>query len=218
MSWEALTWAHARKTGSSTDKLILLTLANYADNAGVCWPSHRFISERAECSVATVERSLKRLEAGGFITIRPRFVAEEGQGKRQTSNEYLLSLRGDHQKEDPPYHFAGGDPLRREDLPPLRKEGPITCKKDPQDYTEEFELFWSAYPAQKGPKKPAFKEWLKASKKIRVEDLLMIVRSFAKTRAGKDPAFTPHCRTWLHQERYNDRQEEPPRSKNHLAG
>ena len=38
MSWQATAWALRQKTGSSGCKLLLLTLANYADDTGCCWP------------------------------------------------------------------------------------------------------------------------------------------------------------------------------------
>src|SRR5262245_26467190 len=68
MSWRATAWAEKQKTGSPGCKLLLLVLANYADERGLAWPSQRTLSEGTEQSVDTVQRNTKRLVNGGFIT------------------------------------------------------------------------------------------------------------------------------------------------------
>jgi hypothetical protein len=39
MSWQATAWGQRQTTGSSGRKALLLVLANYADDQGICWPS-----------------------------------------------------------------------------------------------------------------------------------------------------------------------------------
>lgn len=68
MSMEALTWAWSQTVGGGRcDKLVLLALADYADENWQSFPSRRRLAERAECSVDSVDRALKRLEAAGLI-------------------------------------------------------------------------------------------------------------------------------------------------------
>ena len=43
MSFTALAWASKQKTGNGTTKLILLCLANYADDKNSCFPSFKTI-------------------------------------------------------------------------------------------------------------------------------------------------------------------------------
>ena len=61
MSWKATAWAIRQTTGSSGRKVLLLALANYADEHGVCWPSQETLARNTEQSVDTVQRQLKKL-------------------------------------------------------------------------------------------------------------------------------------------------------------
>lgn len=49
-----------------SDKLIMLCLADHADDAGVCWPSIETIARKSGVSPTTVKATLKKLEAGGL--------------------------------------------------------------------------------------------------------------------------------------------------------
>jgi CRP-like cAMP-binding protein len=51
-----------------TDVVVYLALAHFI-RGGVDRPSHGSIAELARCSRETVSASLKRLTAGGFITV-----------------------------------------------------------------------------------------------------------------------------------------------------
>jgi hypothetical protein len=67
MSWQATAWAVEQKTGSPHSKLLLLLLANRADEDGICWPSQINLAEQSEQSDDTVQRHLKSLEDNHFI-------------------------------------------------------------------------------------------------------------------------------------------------------
>ena len=92
MSWSALKWASEVKVGNSTDKLILIILANFTDAENTCYPSHKKIAELCECSTDTVIRSLKRLKELNFIEIEKRFQLTQNNNHRQTSNIYKLKI------------------------------------------------------------------------------------------------------------------------------
>jgi hypothetical protein len=66
MSWQALNWAAEQNTGSPHSKLLLLLLANRADENGICWPLQISLADQAEQSDDTVQRHLKSME-GRFI-------------------------------------------------------------------------------------------------------------------------------------------------------
>src|SRR4029453_7964972 len=66
MSWQALNWAAEQNTGSPHSKLLLLLLANRADENGICWPSQISLADQAEQSHDTVQRHLKSMK-GRFI-------------------------------------------------------------------------------------------------------------------------------------------------------
>lgn len=78
MSWKATAWAIQQITGSSARKVLLLALANYADEQGVCWPSQETLARNTEQSVDTVQRQLKNLLALRVLD-RDRMPKRRGQ-------------------------------------------------------------------------------------------------------------------------------------------
>ena len=67
MSIQAVSWAIKQKTGSPTAKVLLICLANYADEDGLCWPSQATIANETELSERAAREWLKTLEENGFI-------------------------------------------------------------------------------------------------------------------------------------------------------
>ena len=68
-----MTWAVKQKVGNATGKAILLMLANYADEAGECFPSQVRLARECECSIATVARWLKHFMEVGIIEKRKQY-------------------------------------------------------------------------------------------------------------------------------------------------
>jgi hypothetical protein len=61
------------RVGNSTDKLVLVALADYAnEKTGRCWPSITALVARTELGKRTVLESLKRLQAAGHIEVTHR--------------------------------------------------------------------------------------------------------------------------------------------------
>jgi hypothetical protein len=88
MSWQATAWAELQTTGSPSRKVLLLILANYADEFGICWPSQETLSKGTEQSLDTIQRQLRRLEDSGLISIAVR---PQGRG-RWPSRTYRLNM------------------------------------------------------------------------------------------------------------------------------
>ena len=72
---------------SKIEKLILIGLADRADEQGSCYPSKRDLANIAVCSEKTVQRTIQTLQEKGFMKVQARAI--DG---RQTSNRYFLSL------------------------------------------------------------------------------------------------------------------------------
>ena len=72
MSIQAVAWAISQRVGSPTGKVLLVCLANYANERGECWPSQRTIAHEAELSRRTAITWLNRLEKDGFIKRKRR--------------------------------------------------------------------------------------------------------------------------------------------------
>jgi hypothetical protein len=94
-------------------KLILMALADNADDAGYCWPRVKKIAERCSVSERTVQRTLKNFETSALLKVIRRFRPEDG---RQTSNGYQLGLQGYPDRMSPtlvrrrPAHDIDGTP------------------------------------------------------------------------------------------------------------
>ena len=202
MSWSALKWASEVKVGNSTDKLILIILANFTDAEDTCYPSHRKIAELCECSTDTVIRSLKRLKELNFIEIEKRFQLTQNNNHRQTSNIYKLKIDTQSQNATPP---------------PMQNSTPITYNNK-KEYSKEFEIFWKEYPNRPNDNKFGASQKFNLvirNKEITFENLINKTKLFAKTQSGKDERFIPHAKTWLSQKRFND-VEQPKQRKTNL--
>lgn len=82
-----MNWAWEQKLPPNS-KLILMSLADAADDTGTCWPRVRIIADKCCTSERTVQRVLKEFEKSGVLTVSQRFRADGAQ----TSNSYQLSL------------------------------------------------------------------------------------------------------------------------------
>lgn len=88
-AYEAQVWARRQRLGGDVAaKIILMILADYADEWGTCYPGVDRIAEEAELSKSTVLRRLKALAEAGLVTVERR---ANDRGHR-TSNRYVLEI------------------------------------------------------------------------------------------------------------------------------
>lgn len=87
MSNEALTWAF-RQELPMTEKFVLVSLADYADDEHSCYPSYAKTAKRVGCSRRTVMRAVEVLQQGGFLRVVPRGRANGSM----SSNRFVLSV------------------------------------------------------------------------------------------------------------------------------
>ena len=104
MSIEALNWAWSVPDVSPAQKLVLLALANYADERGKCWPSIRTVSERTCLARRTVSRSLETLGKAGLV----KSVTRSRDDGSQSSNVYHLPIKKGRQPDTGGCHSAMG--------------------------------------------------------------------------------------------------------------
>ena len=72
-----------------------------------------------------------------------------------------------------------------------------------ESQVKQFEEFWQAFP-KKTAKGHARKAWTVALRKTELSVILLAVKAFAASVAGKDPEFIAHPATWLNGERWMD--------------
>lgn len=87
MGIEHVTWALRKVRGVDTAaKMVLISLSNFADAAGLCWPSVATMVDDTGLSEATVKRRLADLVRVGAMRKQERIAPN----KRQKSNIYVL--------------------------------------------------------------------------------------------------------------------------------
>ena len=67
MSAKATNWAWEESQSTGSARLVLLALADWANEKGICFGSYRGLAKKTRLSVATVTRSLRELEEAGEV-------------------------------------------------------------------------------------------------------------------------------------------------------
>jgi hypothetical protein len=91
-----MNWAWEQRLPPAS-KLVLMAIADVADDEGYCFPRVRTIAARCGVSERTVQRTLKTFESGDLLAVTPRFTVDG----RQTSNGYRLSMANYPDKTSP---------------------------------------------------------------------------------------------------------------------
>ncbi|BHD63683.1 hypothetical protein SALSENF001_13450 [Salmonella enterica subsp. enterica serovar Senftenberg] len=78
------------KVGNPLRKLVLIKLADNANDNGECWPSYQHIADHCECSKSAVKEHISALIKLGLMTKENRVGVNNGKGN--TSNVYRLHL------------------------------------------------------------------------------------------------------------------------------
>ena len=95
------------ETLTAHDVLVYATIARYADvTTGVAWPSRATVAQNARCDIKTVDRSVSRLVAAGFLEKHKRRTE-----KGDDSNVYVVHeiVARQEQLETKPRKTRGGD-------------------------------------------------------------------------------------------------------------
>ena len=208
---------------SKIEKLILIGLADRADEQGSCYPSKRDLANIAVCSEKTVQRTIQTLQEKGFMKVQARAI--DG---RQTSNRYFLSLdrmmqamvfsRGDTMSPRVGHSDSPeGDTMSHE---PHIGTSHLTSQKEPhtlraaasETVGELFEQFRAAYPAsrRKTEVKQARSQFTAALKKVDSPQVLIdAAAAYANwcQVQGTEPRYIKGMWRWLRDERWMDEYE-----------
>ena len=184
------------KVGDALAKLVLIALANRANNSGECWPSFARIANDCETSESSVKRKIKVLEQGGFLKRINRSV--EGM---KTSNLYQLSDGSEG-------YIVGseGHSSRVTVTPPVGSERPIKHAVETRKETErskQFEVWYLSYP-KKQSKKAAMKSFMS----LKADALTACLADDLKARyKDTERKYIPLPSTYLNGERWEDETE-----------
>ena len=185
MSVQAITAAMALRSTSPSEKLLLLVLANYADENMRCWPSQRRLADDTGLTDRTIRKLLSDMEQRGIIARTER---QRDDGSR-ASDVIVLRFEG--------AQISGGAEM----VSGLTTFEPSPePSKEPNGEPEGFAEWWESYP-RKQARGAARKAYRAALKKTDASTLLSSVRAYPFSAEGR---FIPHPATWLNDERWLD--------------
>ena len=211
------------------EKLVLIALADMADDDGICWPAMKKVAKKSLCSKRTAQRAIGRFEDMQILskTERPK------EQKRNDSNLYQLDFMA-------LIHMTNSV-LKGDTVSPTGRQGdtqvgdtvtPETINKEPTNRTyqepitgtgaasaaasepvgELFEQFRAAYPAsrRKTEVKQARSQFTAALKKVDSPQVLIdaaaAYASYCQVQ-GTEPRYIKGMWRWLRDERWTDEYE-----------
>ena len=211
------------------EKLVLIALADMADDDGICWPAMKKVAKKSLCSKRTAQRAIGRFEDMQILskTERPK------EQKRNDSNLYQLDFMA-------LIHMTNSV-LKGDTVSPTGRQGdtqvgdtvtPETINKEPTNRTyqepitgtgaasaaasetagELFEQFRAAYPAsrRKTEVKQAKTQFTAALKKVDSPQVLIdAAAAYANwcQVQGTEPRYIKGMWRWLRDERWMDEYE-----------
>lgn len=105
MSFKLVAKAFDIKVGNPLRKMVLIKLADQANDDGECWPSYESIAKSCEISRRSVINHIKWLSENGFLRIEKRY---NHNAKKNYTNVYHLTLVSGANDSLPP---SAGDSL-----------------------------------------------------------------------------------------------------------
>jgi hypothetical protein len=131
MSVRAIAWAFEQRVGSPVAKLVLVKLADRANDEGQCWPGMKYLEKHTELSHGAIKANIKKLEAAGFLRVIQRM-----EGNVHKSNYYELNMaqEGGGAREDPLGHDVTQGRATRD-------PNPLICTDQKKKNKEEMNLF-----------------------------------------------------------------------------
>lgn len=219
MSMSLMAKAMGVKVGNSLRKLVLIKLADNANDKGECWPSYQHIADQCECSKSAVRNHIDALEDMGLLKRENRVGVNNGKGN--TSNVYYLNLdvtpmppksTGVCHEIAPPMPSDGTPPMPSDGTRTSHSFEPVT---EPDSLSARGQFISEAAKRRIGispngeiPFPPAFKPSadhiaIASEKGINIETELLNFRDYHQARGTKLIDWNSAFRVWLRNARVN---------------
>lgn len=93
MSVEVMTWVWKHSSAEGTDRLVLLAIADSADDDGTnAWPSEVTLADKCRVSERTVRRSIRALESLGVLVVEPHAGGKPETRRDRRPNRYTVRM------------------------------------------------------------------------------------------------------------------------------
>ncbi len=193
-------WAESKQQGGSL--LVLLAIADFADESGVAYPSVETLANKSRLSERQTQYVLKSLQDQGELEVM------KNAGPRGCNLFRVLKLhpRSLQHRGGAVCDIKGVQPTAPEPSvepsiePPVRENTSSSIKSKSADFDE----FWKAY-----PRHIAKAAALKAFNKAKLPDIVSLIAALEQQK--KQPSWTrdkgqfiPHPATWINQCRWED--------------
>ena len=212
MSVQAITCALALRGVSTSEKLVLLALSNYADEHMQCWPSQKRLADDCAMTDRGVRKVLKALEDRHMLSRENRRRADGSRHSDMITLHFAGEVRQAEPRSAPPERRSGAPGTRvHEQAEP--RSGLTTFEPSVEEPSiepilsdSEFEACWKAYPHVKGrsSKRKARLEWPKIGVAIRRVLPAAIRRYAVEGREPNAECGAPAFERWLRDDRYLD--------------
>jgi hypothetical protein len=198
-----------RSPYKGVELLIHLALADWANEAGECYPHLPTLISRARSSRTAVYRGLAKMKADGYLSY-------DGESLTKPSREIPFQLHrawklvpnrdgsvptwddGVPSWDDSADYTSSIGTVNEPSSNPPSSVTPVTARAE-----GDFEYWWSLYPKRVG-KGSARGAYERALKKVDADRLVEAVQGYAALREGKEKQYTLNPTTWLNQERWED--------------
>lgn len=183
-----------------TAKIVMLSMARYANACGECFPSQQKLAEDTFLTDRTVRSAIRWLVEHGYLEV---------QARPNSSNLYVFtSMKETDMDHEEKFSSEVVSNITRLDIAKrsIANTTITSAEKSahPHD-TPFFQAFWHAYPRRigKGAARTAF---AKAMKVCDGDTIIQAALKYSKhcDSMGIERQYIPHPATWLNQERWED--------------
>lgn len=200
-------WHEAPQSIGGNDLIVLLALADIANDSGDCVfvkskedATQEALAKKSRVSRRTFQRSIDRLLSLGVVAVE--------RGAQHVPNEYRVLIQGG--QIDASSNSRGvnldvqGGQFEHSDAPTVARHRDVVRKNV---VNALFDEFWSVYPRHVG-KDAARRKFETVVKSTDGRVVVEGARRFSADQVGTDPKFIPHPATWLNAGRWDDESDE----------
>lgn len=190
MSFQALAWGIKQKTTSSTSKLVLLMLCNYADEKGISYPSQEHLAGLCQITRRSVNKHIQELVKANLITKFKAVNKSYGYNKYKLNMEYEKNI---------PKGYENNIHRVRENI------SHNTINNTNNIYSSKFEDFWNKVPRKIGKKKAkSIYERLVKSNEVSEDVLIDAMDNYSRSVKNTEIKYIAHPTSWLNAGRWTD--------------
>jgi hypothetical protein len=189
-----MTWAFDQRIPANI-KIVLLSLADNANDDGYCWPSQETIAYKSSVSVRNLRRLIAQLEERGLVTVERR---NDRDGHRASNGYHVGPALPDNLADRPTGQIDTAYRPTMSSQEPSLEPPKIDIAGEP----DLFDAFWEKYPKKVG-KADARKAWARA---IKTTAPAVIVAGLERLLPGFSPdlAYVKGPEAWLNGKRWED--------------